>query len=497
MLLGIEKKRNEVEELESTCSLRSTVSEMDDRGIGTSENCKDVDVLPDCTTSTTTADTLASDTASDRRLKEHSLPNSRIRFQDDGSLDYDSGHESASVSSSTFEFQRAERASHRVPFAPFSKPAPSKWDDAQKWIASPTSNRPKSGTSQLPGGQPVGSRKTGLLGYGSRSSAAKVVLEVPDEKIVAFDNVDTKCVDPSESKKEVGAQKVVSWMPDTNPAAESYSKPAFIVESSVSDSAISLSRHDSSVSVHSATTFIALPSTVRSVSMRDMGTEMTPIASQEPSRTGTPVRATTPMRSPSSSRPSTPGRAAPASSPVETVDCPLDLNKEELSEKELQMKTRREIMLLGTQLGKTNIAAWASKDDEDKDASTSLKTVPVDQQAKSIIETRAAAWEEAEKAKYMARYKREEIKIQAWENHQKAKTEAEMRKIEVEVEKMRGRAHDRLMNKLAAARHKAEEKRAEAEAKRNQQASKTEQQAEYVRRTGRIPSSFSCWNWCT
>ncbi|XP_043696433.1 uncharacterized protein LOC122646871 isoform X2 [Telopea speciosissima] len=495
MLLGIEKKRKEEEELESSCSLRSEVSEMDNRGASTSENCKDVDVLPECTISITTADTLASDMASDRRLKEHSLANSRIRSQDDSCPDYESGHESVSVSSN-FEFQKAERASHRVTLAPFSKPAPSKWDDAQKWIASPTSNRPKSGQSLVAGVQVVGSRKTGLLGYGSRQAATKVVHEVPEQRSIAFEDADTKRIDSSESKKEVWAQKSVSWMPDTCPVADSYSKPALIMENCVSDSAISLSQHDSSISVLGATTFIAPPPTVRSVSMRDMGTEMTPIASQEPSRTGTPVRATTPTRSPSSSRPSTPGRVTPASSHVGTTDCHLDPNKEEVSGKELQMKTRREIMVLGTQLGKTNIATWASRDDEDKDASTSFKSVPMDQQAKSDIEIRAAAWEEAEKAKYMARYTREEIKIQAWENHQRAKTEAEMSKIEVEVERMRGRAHDKLMNKLAAARHKAEENRAAAEAKRSQQAAKTEQQAEYIRRTGLIPSSFSCCNWC-
>lgn len=67
------------------------------------------------------------------------------------------------------------------------------------------------------------------------------------------------------------------------------------------------------------------------------------------------------------------------------------------------MKTRREIMVLGAQLGKTNIAAWASKEEEDKDASTSLKTKTAEQPAKSVVEARAAAWEEAEKAKYMAR----------------------------------------------------------------------------------------------
>ncbi|PQP95374.1 hypothetical protein Pyn_27235 [Prunus yedoensis var. nudiflora] len=289
---------------------------------------------------------------------------------------------------------------------------------------------------------------------------------------------------------ESGGKKFVSWESDPYPIADSYGKPVLMIENSVGESAINLSQHDASAALHGTTTFIPPPSTARSVSMRDMGTEMTPIASQEPSRTGTPVGATTPIRSPTNSRPSTPGRAAPASSLIDQ-----EANKE-LSEKELQMKTRREIMALGTQLGKMNIAAWASKE-EDKDASTSLRTVPAEQPGKSVIETRAAAWEEAEKAKYMARFKREELKIQAWENHQKAKTEAEMRKIEVEVERIRGRAHSKLMNKLAAARHKAQEKRAASESKRNQQAAKTEQQAEYIRRTGRIPSSFSCWGWCS
>ncbi|KAL2545673.1 Remorin [Forsythia ovata] len=66
----------------------------------------------------------------------------------------------------------------------------------------------------------------------------------------------------------------------------------------------------------------------------------------------------------------------------------------------------------------------------------------------------------------------------------------------VEVERMRARAQDKLMNKLATVRHKAEEKLAAAEAKRNCHAAKTEEQAEYIRKTGRIPSSFSCRCWC-
>ncbi|KAK9935680.1 hypothetical protein M0R45_022769 [Rubus argutus] len=491
MLLGVEKKRKEQEGSESTFNLRSQASDSERTGGGGADNCKDVDVVtvhPECSTSTA-ADSSGSEMISDRRLNDNAMINSRARNQEDPSLDYDNGHDAMSVSSSIFEFQKAERGTQRLPLAPFSKPAPSKWDDAQKWIASPTWNRPKSGQAQMQGGQGVGSRKAGNLGIGSRQPMTKVVVEVPDPKVANFEEPDTKRIDTNQAKMESGGQKFVSWEADPYPIADLYGKPVLMIENSAGESATGF---DSSGAFHGTTTFIPPPSTARSVSMRDMGTEMTPLASQEPSRTGTPVGATTPIRSPTNSRPSTPSRAAQASSPtVPSIDH-LDPNKE-LSEKE---KTRREIMALGTQLGKMNIAAWASKE-EDKDASTSVKTVRAEQLAKSIIETRAAAWEEAEKAKYLARFKREEMKIQAWENHQKAKTEAEMRKVEVEIERIRGHAHSKLMNKLAAARHKAQEKRAAAEARRNEQACKTEQQAEYIRRTGRIPSTFSCWGWCS
>lgn len=68
--------------------------------------------------------------------------------------------------------------------------------------------------------------------------------------------------------------------------------------------------------------------------------------------------------------------------------------------------------------------------------------------------------------------------------------------IQVEVERMKARAHDKLMNKLGAMRHKAEEKRVAAEARRNQQAARTAHQGDYIRRTGRVPSSFFCRSCC-
>lgn len=53
---------------------------------------------------------------------------------------------------------------------------------------------------------------------------------------------------------------------------------------------------------------------------------------------------------------------------------------------------------------KVNVISWASKEEEDADASKSLKTIDIEEIKKNVLETRAAAWVEAEQAKYMARY---------------------------------------------------------------------------------------------
>ncbi|GJS85663.1 remorin family protein [Tanacetum coccineum] len=427
MLKKKKKQDGEEDDVESTnFCLGSQDSEMNDSG-ECIENYKDVDVVS-------------------------VLPERQTLATSD--KEYDSVIDK--VSSLPFEFQKTERAPHRKPTAPFSKQAPSKWDDAQKWIASPTSSRVKTE-------QPVKKNS-----YGNRQPITKVVVEVPDQRLVPYEEPDTKQIDSSHLKDE--KRQYVNWESEygSSTMVDSHSKSILMIGDSC-NSEISLSRHDSSPSIQN-TTFVPPPSEARSVSMRDMGTEMTPIASQEPSRTGTPVRATTPSRSPSTSRSATPERTGPVSS-----------------------STRQMESALGNQLGKKNIASWASKEDEDKDVPSSGKD---ERTGKSASEMHATAWEHAEKAKYMARFKREEIKIEAWENHQKAKTEAEMRRIEVEVERMRGGAHDRLMNKLAAARLKAEEKRAAAEAKRNREAARAEEQAAYIRKTGRVPSSFSCYCWC-
>lgn len=134
---------------------------------------------------------------------------------------------------------------------------------------------------------------------------------------------------------------------------------------------------------------------------------MTPVPSQEPSRTATPVGATTPLRSPTSSIPSSPRRGAPASTPMEYTSDEVSRNqteksKKELSEEELKLKTRREIVALGVQLGKMNIAAWASKDEQER--KKPAETIAMGELERIEFEKRAAAWEEAEKSKHYARF---------------------------------------------------------------------------------------------
>ncbi|GJX53527.1 remorin 1.4, partial [Tanacetum coccineum] len=218
---------------------------------------------------------------------------------------------------------------------------------------------------------------------------------------------------------------------------------------------------------------------VRSICVRDMGTEMTPIASQEPSRTATPVKATTPAaRSPIGSGSSTPVRS-------------LTNGGHNVEVGGTTRFARQRVEVTGENTGENKM---------------------VDQHHKANpLETRAMAWDEAERAKYMAsdrfivfaktdsdydllniiRYKREEVKIQAWENHEKRKAEMEMKRLEAKAERLKSRAQEKYTNKLASARRIAEEKRAKAEVNLNEKAVKTSEKADYIRRTGHLPSSFS------
>ncbi|KAG8043520.1 hypothetical protein GUJ93_ZPchr0458g22565 [Zizania palustris] len=143
---------------------------------------------------------------------------------------------------------------------------------------------------------------------------------------------------------------------------------------------------------------------VQSVSVRDVGTEMTPIPSQEPSRTGTPLGSMTPTRSPICSIPSTPVGGRSISSPGEdNTDHGPYFNRKgstnEISDNEMRLNTRKEIAALGIQLGKMSIATWASKEE----LVSSAPSIADLERMKKEYALCAAAYEEAENFKHTAR----------------------------------------------------------------------------------------------
>ncbi|KAK1266807.1 hypothetical protein QJS04_geneDACA016699 [Acorus gramineus] len=303
-----------------------------------------------------------------------------------------SENSNSSANSGSFNFHKSRGHPHRTVLG---KPTPSKWDDAQKWLAGFGGDADsRHGKASKPRNSNAEDRR--LLAHSlsqkarESCSSAEGCLEDIAFAITIQDEGETKKID------------CMGWRANEEP------RPA-----------------------------------LRSVFVRDMGTEMTPVASLEPSRTTTPLRASTPvLRSQTSSRSSTPGRVRSQGDGGQT--------------------TRGE----------------GESDGQHRKVNNSL-------------ESRAMAWDEAERAKYMARYKREEVKIQAWENHEKRKAEVKMKRMEVKAERLKSRAQEKLSNKLAAARRIAEEKRANAEAKLNEQAAKTSERADYIRRTARNDLSSS------
>ncbi|GMH31061.1 hypothetical protein Nepgr_032904 [Nepenthes gracilis] len=366
---------------------------------------------------------------------------------EDENLDYDSN-----ASSSSFEFPKGERGVHKSLTQSLSRRTSYKWNEAEKWIMNKQSAPAKYSE-----------------GHSEQNGAnCFPVMEITRVAPVAAANYENELI--------TGAAETVSYQPKGgNTSIDLCHKNKELKEVGQMQNPIDE---------------ITGTPTIKTVSMRDTGTEMTPNTSQEPSRTPTPVGPMTPLQSPENSSPSTPRTGAPASRPINRdLDSDSHNPLMELSKQEHKLETRREIVALGVQLGKLNVAGWASKDEEDMsdlpaDTATGQKELE-----RIEFERRAALWVEAEKLKHDARFKREEIKIQAWESRQKAKLEAERKRMEAKVMQVRSYAEGKMKKKIGMERKKIKEKMAAAEARKIRRAEKTAAQAEYVRQTGRIPSS--------
>ncbi|KAM2334154.1 hypothetical protein ACFXTH_011739 [Malus domestica] len=349
-----------------------------------------------------------------------------------------------------FEFQKANGGS-RTPHhrTALGKPTPSKWDDAQKWLVGLSRGAEKTQSKTKP--------------RNSNADDLRLIAPVPQKE-----------QDYSDGEEEHHQQ-------EENGCPRSAMANQYDVETKKVDCDDSVWR-SSNKSMENST------ATMRSICLRDMGTEMTPTASQEPSRTTTPIRATTPAaRSPISSGSPTPVRPCQHGRQGAHQGYQVSTDGGRSSHDQTSSCGRG--------------SGTAKRYAEESNACKNLSENPSSDQGTkpSPLETRAMAWDEAERAKYIARYKREEVRIQAWENHEKRKAEMEMRKMEVKAERMKTRGQEKLTNKLAATRRIAEEKRANAEAKLNENALRTSERADYIRRTGHLPSNFSfklpslCW----
>ncbi|CAA0829483.1 Remorin family protein [Striga hermonthica] len=198
---------------------------------------------------------------------------------------------------------------------------------------------------------------------------------------------------------------------------------------------------------------------------RDVGTEMTPLASSTTSRCPTPFESTSPARH---------------NTPADRSG-PLGPNDDEHSKSGLSL-------LKGSHLAKLHCGAqfdsaksnWWSREEEEDDVSKSLRHFEATSGGECRIsesEPKNFVWEEEENNKICLRYQREEAKIQAWVNLQSAKAEAESRKLEVKIQKMRANMEEKLMKRMADVHRKAEEWRANARFQHSEQIRKASQQA--------------------
>ncbi|KAM7253530.1 hypothetical protein ACFE04_021684 [Oxalis oulophora] len=204
----------------------------------------------------------------------------------------------------------------------------------------------------------------------------------------------------------------------------------------------------------------------REVEHRDIGTEMSPLASKchTPGKGSSPARHNTP---------------ASRSGPLAFYGSTIDITQ------------LQECHLAKLNMGSQYDSNWTSRAEEEKEISQSLRHFELGIVCtQKVPDSRAAAWEEEEKNKCCIRYQREEAKIQAWVNIQNAKAEAQLMKLEVKIEKMRSSLEEKSMKRMTIVERKAEEWRASARKQHNEHLRKASEDAQKIinRQIPHLPS---------
>ncbi|KAE8023642.1 hypothetical protein FH972_009317 [Carpinus fangiana] len=276
-------------------------------------------------------------------------------IEDKGCYNHGSTQEiSTSNTAISFEFHKGNgvtRTSHHHRTA-LGKPTPSKWDDAQKWLV---------GLSR------VGEKKQSKTKpRNSNADDLRLIAPVP-QKEQDYSSGEGE----GEGEEEEEQQNGCAGSAITN---------QYEIETKKVDCDESVWRINKPPE--------NLTPVVRSVCVRDMGTEMTPAASLEPSRTATPIRATTPAaRSPIASGSSTPVRCQHGKQACEGYQTGLTSTDGR-----------------GDQANPTGRGSGAAtRQCGGESNACKIPDTRNSDQAMSPLESRAVAWDEAERAKYMAR----------------------------------------------------------------------------------------------
>ncbi|CAM6028140.1 unnamed protein product [Sphagnum balticum] len=355
-----------------------------------------------------------------------------------------------------------------------SKPTPSKWDDAEKWITSPghqespahpqLRHAPVLVCSQPAAGK-FDSQPGEVLFEGDRPAAAEMAkVSIAAQSSTSFRmNQAAAAIGGSPNLPHQLPQSAEENWSAKQHAFGNMKEPESLVPSSSDD-----------------------PCTK---GHRDMATQMTPVESLKNSMCTTPKLATSPTRNNTPACSGTPssvslGLMVPGFDFLELKSC--HLAKLELCKlgchNEQPMLNRNAVLNL--------------QQDDESEHGASVHQYNLRDMEKGIMVSKATVWEQLELAKCTRRYNDKEAKILAWEVLEKSKAEAELKKTEVKLEKMRVRAIEKMQKRVATVCQKSEEMRAAAKHIRNEKAAKTTARAQQIIGTGQLPpsqKSFRCW----
>ncbi|XP_031499523.1 uncharacterized protein LOC116263862 [Nymphaea colorata] len=336
------------------------------------------------------------------------------------------------------------------PLANFSrKPFPSKWDDAEKWLISSSCNESPAHAIKPEPPKVAHDIQQNRAPYQTETFAGKV--RVSDEKVPTLVHSNNGPF-PSDQKSTF----LDKYADNVEPVVVNFRyceplKEGFLFRSSEAE-----------------TMKDAGTDAVTEIRHRDIGTEMTPLASSRNSRCPTPIKIPSPPRH---NTPAT--RSGPLGDPL--PNSAIDISEiQDCHFAKFNLGNQFNCIDLGT-------SNWSSREEEEEEISKSLRHFEMGTGRRSIGDCKASLWDDEEKTKCCIRYQREEARIQAWVNLQSAKAEAQSRKLEVKIQKMRSNLEEKLMKRMAGVHRKAEEWRAAAQLQHSQHMFRASQQSQKMK----------------